>query len=522
MRLLCTGREMADLDAFTINQLGVPGRVLMELAGRGVARAIRERFAASTSVVVLAGPGNNGGDGFVCARALAAWGYSVDVAVFAARDRLIGDAKAAFETLEREGTTTLRFIQEAGQLREFSTRMEQAGLLVDALLGTGARLDVRGVIAEAIDRANHGRAPIVAVDIPSGIDADTGRILGRAIHASATATFALLKRGHFLHPGRRNRGELVTVDIGIGQHLSPARQIQARVIDKRDLPALLPSRKPDAHKGDFGHVVVVAGQVSSPGAAVLACHAALRAGGGKVSWCVDDRVWRSAHGLWPEVMWQPRGRECVRRVLEVSDALVIGPGLGCGEGSRELIRALLDASDVPCCLDADAITVLAETPEIWSVIECPIVITPHPKEMARLSGMTVREIQDDRIGCAAGVAADRGCVVVLKGAGTVVAEPSGRSVVIDAGNPGLASAGTGDVLAGVVGSMLAQGLDPVRAATAAALLHGCAGDRARLECGEAGLVASDLLGAMGTCFSELNGVGSAIDGRCGAAAETLL
>lgn len=499
---------MAELDRQTIEELGVPGRVLMELAGRAVADEVIARIQAPASVVILAGPGNNGGDGFVCARALAARGFRVELAVFASRGRLRGDARAVFQTLEREESVRIQFVDDARELWELSTRAERAAVLVDALLGTGLREDVRGLIGDAIVLANRCPAPVIAVDIPSGIDADTGRILGRAVQAEATVTFAFAKRGHYLFPGREMSGALRIVDIGVPEMLATRFGVVGRALDADDGPGLIPVRSGDSHKGSYGHVVVVAGREDMPGAGVLACSGALHGGAGLVSWSTTSGTWSTARGLGPEIMLRLDAaasiEDRVATVVRGADTLVVGPGLGVESDRAELLAALFVKARCPICIDADGLNLLSRNPEWWDLIQVPTVVTPHPKELARLLGGDVASVQRDRFASASQLAVRRRTVVVLKGAGTVVAEPDGSVTVIDAGNPGMATAGTGDVLAGLVGGLLAQGLEPVQAAQAGALLHGCAGDRASRSRGQAALRATDVLTGIGDVLAGWN------------------
>ncbi|MEM6533659.1 MAG: NAD(P)H-hydrate dehydratase [Myxococcota bacterium] len=505
-RYVCSGLEMAEMDRQAIEDYGVPGRVLMELAGRGVADEVTQHAPPGSRVVVLCGPGANGGDGFVCARALAAAGYRTETAVFANRGRLQGDSRAAFQTLEREGTTEVTFIDDARELWDLSTRMTECRVVVDALLGTGLREDVRGLIGDVIDVVNEKDVPVVAVDLPSGVDSDTGRILGRALQADATVTFAFAKRGHYLAPGKDAAGSLRVVDIGIPVALADTMKVVGRAIGYDDGPALIPKRNGDTHKGTYGHVVVLGGSPSTPGAAILSALGALRAGAGLVSWATEAVACSRASGLLPEIMLRIHdGEEPARwaeRICERAEALVVGPGLGTGDDQVELLRELFRRTSSPLCLDADALTLMGRAPELWDEIHSPVVVTPHPKEMARLVGGDVEAVQRDRFASALQLALGRGCVVVLKGAGTVVADPEGLVTVLDAGNPGMATGGTGDVLAGVVGGLLAQGIEPSQAGLGGALLHSCAGDLASAIHGQAGMSAGDVIDGIGDILAD--------------------
>ncbi len=506
MKRVVSALEMRELDARAIETCAVPGRVLMEVAGRAVAeRCTRWLEGKRARIVVVCGVGNNGGDGFVAAKALAAKRHEVAVFVVGDRTRLKTDAAAALAALVVADPVTLVDVRDEEGMRELGRALAQADAAVDALLGTGVSATVTGWVAEAIDALNAARCPIIAVDIPSGVSADTGAVLGRAVRASVTVTFAYAKRGHYLHPGAAMRGELEVVDIGIPDRLAAALPVLGSVVSQEDLPTFIVQRSPHSHKGDFGHVVVLAGSPETPGAALLTLRGAMRSGAGLVSWGADEATVRAAPSRPAEVMLRERHGESpdawAARLCVEATALVVGPGLSRRPSCRDDLRALLACATVPICLDADGLNLMAEDPSLWQGVKAPLVVTPHPKEMARLTGRTVDEIQGDRVTAALQLANERGMVVVLKGAGTVVAEPAGRATLIAAGNAGLATGGTGDVLAGVIGSLLAQRLEPGRAAVAGALLHACAGDDAAVRCGETSMVASDVVDSLGTVLA---------------------
>lgn len=487
---LVTSQEMARLDRMAIDGLSIPGATLMENAGRAVAAYCATRLRAGARVVVACGTGNNGGDGFVVARVLATAGYPTDVVVAGARERIQGDPAIALHALERtRAPWSLRFgLEGLGGL------LADAALVVDALLGTGVRADVRGVVADAIAGIERGGCEVIAVDLPSGVDGDTGAILGAAVHADATVAFAFPKRGHCLHPGAACVGDLHVADIGIPHALAEQVGIDTFLVREADGPALLPARSSDAHKGMFGHVLVAAGSPTRPGAAILALRGALRAGAGLVSWSADDATWQRAPD-WPaEAMLHVRGEPIPPGV----SAIVAGPGWGM-ERMAEL--ADLGVAALPMCLDADALTLLAATPELWAQLPRPLIVTPHPKEMARLMGSSVAAVQAERVASARSLAKTRDVVVVLKGAGTVVAAPTGRVAVVGAGCAALATGGTGDVLAGVIGALLAQRLDAWSAACLGALAHAVAGDLCSQRHGLAGTTATDVAEVLGSVWA---------------------
>ncbi|HET6346996.1 MAG TPA: NAD(P)H-hydrate dehydratase [Myxococcota bacterium] len=507
MDYLVSGREMAELDARTIRDIGVPGRTLMEVAGRAVAEVCVESLHPGDRVVVACGPGNNGGDGFVVARALAARGFPCEVFLVADRGRVRGDAAACLDALEKVGGVPVREATAPPGIAALDGAVGGAALVVDALLGTGVQRDVEGPLAEAVAALNAHPTPVVSVDLPSGVNADTGAVQGCAVQATRTVTFNFAKRGHYLHPGAARRGVLTVADIGIPLRLADPGAIAGRLLRPHHGPTLLPRRDNASHKGTFGHVLVVAGSEATPGAAILAQLGALRSGAGLVSWAADTATVRSAPSRPPEVMLRQHGDEeangtAAGRLLAGVTAAVMGPGLGQRPAALALLTALLDAATIPCCLDADALNLLAATPALWSRVRPSTVLTPHPKEMSRLTGHSVEALQRDRMGAAAALASTRRCVVVLKGAGTVVAAPDGTATVLgDAGSPALAHGGTGDVLAGLIGGLLAQGLETATAARLGVLLHAQAGDVAAERHGQAGTSASDVAEAVGAVLA---------------------
>ncbi len=502
MQHLVTGSEMRALDEHTINTLGVPGYQLMTVAGEAVATHCLQRLNTPGAVTVACGKGNNGGDGLVAARKLLEAGRDVAVFVVAERAAVLGDAARALAELEASTHAERLRLLFAGD-DAFGPQLESsvhgAALVIDALLGTGLNAEVRGPISGAIDTLNQAECPLVAVDIPSGVHADTGAMLGNAVVADATVTFAFAKRGHHQYPGAGCTGQLEVVDIGIPRGLAAEFNINCEVLQCADGPALIPARARDSHKGTYGHLGVWAGSPSMPGAAVLCLQGALKGGAGLVSWIAEEATFRCA---------PRRPLEAILRSpaegFEGLSAMVVGPGWGLEDRRREQLKGLLAEASLPLCLDASALTLLAEAPDILNQSACEVILTPHPREFSRLSGLSVEEIQGDRVEVAKAFAIKHGCCVVLKGARTVVASSSGDTAIIEPGNPGMATAGSGDVLAGIIGAFAAQGMSPYLAARAGALLHACAGDLATAQEGEAGMVASDIILSMGTVWRGWN------------------
>ncbi len=507
MRLVGSA-EMRAIDRAAIEDLGVPGLTLMERAGGAVAEAAQAVCAPRGRIVVVCGGGNNGGDGYVAARLLRSAGRLATVVALVPPERLSGDARAAFEQAAGAGVPV--------EDRLWLDRLEPApgDVVVDAIFGTGLARPAEGAFAEVIRRIGELRAAgasVVAVDVPSGLSADTGRPLGACVSADRTVTFAFMKRGLLLHPGAQHAGQVEVADIGIPAEAASRVPVGAEVLTEAEARALLPPRRADAHKGDAGRVLVVAGSPGKTGAAHLALCGALRGGAGLVTLAARAEVLPLALAGRPEAMSLPLagagplGRSDLESLLAAAgqvDALVLGPGIPRGPETASLLRALLDRTGLPAVLDADALNALAESPANLRGLPPSLVLTPHPGEMARLIGGTIAQVQEDRIGTAAAKAREWGVTLVLKGAGTVVADPSSPPVVIPTGNAGMATGGTGDVLAGLVGALLGGGLASPAAARVGAWVHGRAGDLAALRHGQRGLLAGDLAESLGSVWVE--------------------
>ncbi len=506
MRLV-SAAEMRAIDRTAIEEFGVPGQGLMERAGAAVARAAHASRGVNGRALVLCGAGNNGGDGYVAARHLRGDGVDVRVVALASRDQLRGDALAAREEAERAGVPITDGL-EAGKLEAGA-----GDVVIDALLGTGLARAPEGAYAKAIESIDELRsrgAKVVAVDVPSGLSADSGRPLGPCVHADATVTFAFQKRGLVLHPGPSYAGQVLLADIGIPAAAAAKVPVECEVLSEQDAMKLVPPRPADAHKGDAGRLLVVAGSPGKSGAAHLALTGALRGGAGLVTLAAREEVLPFALAGRPEAMSIPlhgngplgeRDLEPLLSAAKGMDAVVFGPGIPRGPETAQLLRAFLERAGVPAVLDADALNALAERPGLVAGLPSPTVLTPHPGEMARLVGGTIGSVQEDRIGLAAQKARAWGCVIVLKGARTVVASPEAPPAVVLEGNPGMATGGTGDVLAGLIGALLASHLPAFDAARAAALAHGAAGDVASERWGERGLLATDLADALGAIWA---------------------
>jgi len=500
-----TAAQMQAVDRRTIDEIGIPGVVLMENAGRGVATEIVQRYSTTGSpcALIIAGKGNNGGDGYVVARHLLNKGWHVKTLVLAERDAIRGDAALNLAALENCGGQ-VAFVSDSETLKSALASAGKATVLVDAIFGTGLTKPAHGLYLKAIEWVNQQAAPVVAVDIPSGIDASTGRILGVAVNASLTVTFAFAKVGLVSYPGAALVGELVVVDIGIPEQIAAQVSADCVLIDANEARSLLPIRSQDGHKGTFGHLLVVAGSLGKCGAAVMAAESGLRGGAGLVTLACPQSVQPTIASRLTEVMTVPlidangetslQSLDDLLSLTEGKQALAIGPGFGLGEEASALMCRLVQDSVLPMIIDADGLTALAgQTSLLARQAGRHIILTPHPGEMAKLSGASIAEIQADRFTVAREFAALHKVVLVLKGARTLIASPAGQVYVNSTGHAGLASGGMGDVLTGLIGSLLAQGLAALDAATLAVYLHGFAADRLLPTFGDAGLLATDLM-----------------------------
>jgi hydroxyethylthiazole kinase-like uncharacterized protein yjeF len=505
---------MRDLDRRAVADLGMAGATLMENAGRGAAAALIELLPAlgaprrAARVAIVCGKGGNGGDGFVMARWLRRRGLRPVVLLASRPDEVAGDAAVKLAAVRRAGVAPV-VIEDAAAA---SPRLAEAHVVVDALLGTGARGAPSGLTAALIESINASGRPVVALDVPSGLPADGGAPLGPAIRAAATFTFAGLKYGLVQAPGLDFAGRVSVIPIGIPD-AEVARSIRTWVVERADVAAHFPPRAREAHKGTYGSLLIVGGSLGKTGAAALAARAAMRAGGGLVTTATAQSQQPVVAGLVVESMTEPlaetaagtvalAARERVLELARARDAVALGPGLGLDADTQELARRLAREIDRPLVLDADALTALAGRLDLLRGAPAPRCLTPHPAEMARLLGVSVADVQRDRVAAAREVA-ECGVSVVLKGAATVVAAADGRVFLNPTGNPGMASGGTGDVLTGIVGAMLARGLPAPDALVAAVYLHGSAGDLAAARLGEESLIASDLIESLPDAFAAL-------------------
>ena len=502
--LVVTAEQMREMDQLTIEKYGVPSLNLMERAGAAIAQSISERFPrnAKKGVLIVAGKGNNGGDGLVTARWLKKRRIPCEVALLARPDELSADAAHNLRAYIKLKGKVNEVSKE--RLDVLSARVSKSALIVDAILGTGIKSEVRGVFAEAITLINASGLPVVAADIPSGLDTDKGVPLGVAIQAEMTVALGFPKLGEVIYPGVKYSGELVVADIGIDERAVAEVAPQTELLEADGIRWLVPRRDPDTHKGSFGHVLMVAGSRGKTGAAILASRAAMRSGAGLVTLAAPRSLNGILAGALVEVMTEPLRDNSAeeidpptddewRRLLERKNAVLFGPGIGVSHATQTMLRWLLRNLPVPWVIDADGLNTLVLEIERLRHAKTPPVLTPHPGEMARLTGKSIAEVNADRVGTARAFAMEHGCCLVLKGARTVIATPGGKIFINPTGNPGMASAGMGDVLAGILAALLGQGLNAEDAMKLGVYLHGFVGDTIAQANGEVGLIASDII-----------------------------
>ncbi|MEK4354437.1 NAD(P)H-hydrate dehydratase [Paenibacillus sp. FSL R5-0475] len=538
---LVTAEQMRRLDGETIQRLGIPAIALMENAGRVIAEEIvalcrrrggegcrnaagwedagKDAFqvsadhaltldnAAAERWFILVGKGNNGGDGLAAARYLRETGIAVTLVYAVPPESLSGEAALQRDAAAAMGLPAVVYGRDRLDLAECS------GIL-DALLGTGAAGAPRGAYAELIAAANSSGKVIVSADIPSGLNADTGETHEPCIHASVTVCLAFLKRGLLQYPGAGAAGHVKVRAIGIPSSLAPESGVQVHLLTPEVLHAhlgvdLARRRSPEGHKGTYGHVLLAAGTLRMSGAGLLSARAALRAGCGLVTWALPQKLLPCIIGSAPELMladvggnedgtWQAGSVSELLKLSKERDVLAIGPGLGRFEADTEWLRNLWEGTDCPLVIDADALNILADADyKSWASRRHPVILTPHPGEMARLASITTAEVQRDRISLAMGYAKEHGVTLVLKGAHTVIATPEGQAYVNTTGHPGMGTGGAGDVLTGIISSLLAQGLNEAQAAAFGVYLHGLAGERAaRQRNNPAAIIAGDIIEAL--------------------------
>ncbi len=502
--LLTDAKTMQELDRRTIEDLGIPGIVLMENAGRGCAEVLLGGFSSELDrgCLVVAGPGNNGGDGFVMARHLVQKGVDVQVICLCPMEKFRGDARVNLDIcLGME--IPLRESPDEKGLQEMQRLFDSSGVIVDAIFGTGLSREVAGHFASAVSMINSSSAPVLAVDIASGLSSDTGNVLGCAVRADCTVTMAMAKIGHVNWPGRLYTGSLHVVDIGIPASYISGVETGAEYFQDEEFSSCFKTRPEDGHKGTFGHLLILGGARGKTGAACLAAEAALRSGAGLVTVASPRSSQFIIAGKLTEAMTEglqetPVGEpsyhavEALEGLYERKKAVCIGPGLGLSREATIFCQEVVARCPLPLVIDADGLTAVSDALDVLEKADAPRVLTPHPGEMARLLDCSVREVQGDRIGAARKLAQKTGAIVVLKGCATVVCQPSGQISINSTGNSGMGSGGMGDCLTGIIGALLAQGYSPWDAARIGVYAHGKAADLLARTTGPFGYIASEV------------------------------
>lgn len=512
-----TVEQMRDIERQAATK-GLPSEKLMENAGLAVAREVNKWIGrvAGRYILILIGPGNNGGDGLVTARHLHDWG--ADVHLYLPRPR--PDSDRNYQLIRHRDIHTI-IADEPGSFAELQGLLPSVEVVIDALFGTGKARPLEGPfqrILEEVEKAKNrnGKLQVVALDLPSGLDADSGAVDNACLTADLTVTLGYPKHGLFLFPGAAKIGKLIVADIGIPAKL--AEDIPTEIITAEGVRALLPQRPPDANKGTFGRVLVSGGSINYIGAVYLACASATRVGAGLVTLATARSLQPILAAKLTEVTYAPlpesepgivagEAAETLRSQMANYDVLLLGCGLGQSASAAEFVTSILfsSASLPALILDADALNILSKIPQWWQKLTKDAVLTPHPGEMARLTGLSVGAVQSKRLSVAREAAASWRKTVVLKGAYTIIAAPDGRTRINPVANAGLASAGTGDVLAGAIAGLAAHGLSPFDAAVAGVFLHSQAGEVVRSNLGDAGMVASDLLSVLPVVINRTKG-----------------
>jgi ADP-dependent NAD(P)H-hydrate dehydratase / NAD(P)H-hydrate epimerase len=484
---LALAQQMRNLDSAAINEFGIPSIVLMENAGRKTCDMLINRYGIpeGEKIFVFAGPGNNGGDALVVARHLHQNGTDVVVHLLVEPEGITGDAKTNLNIVQKL-PICLQVLVDPQEIA--SLDISTAFLIVDGLLGTGLKREIGGRFAKVINDINTCSAPTVSLDIPSGLDSDSGQPAGACVHADITYTYGLPKPGHFTYPGKVYCGEIKVVDIGIPPEAIESAQLNIELLEMENSSCSLSSRVPDGHKGSHGHLLIVGGSPGKTGAAILAAKGGLRSGSGLVSMCVPQSNNDIYETALHEAMTIPvagsanstlgiNDYSAIEKAMSGKNALVVGPGIGGDEESRELVRKIYNEASIPLVIDADGLNALAADAKIIQCDDKDIrILTPHPGEMARLIGKTTKEIQKKRIEITRDFSMRNNVYVVLKGAATVVGAPDGRIAVNSSGNPGMGTGGMGDVLAGIIGGFLAQKLSAWNASCLGVYVHGLAAD----------------------------------------------
>ncbi|HEY9061951.1 MAG TPA: NAD(P)H-hydrate dehydratase [Pseudobacteroides sp.] len=502
---VATPEQIGRMDDETINKIGIPGIVLMENAALKVVEETTRSIGAmeGKKVIVLAGKGNNGGDAYAVARHLNNLGAYVSVYITSKKSEVKSDAQINLKIIENMNIKTVEVVDK-NILSEIKRELECCDAVIDGIFGTGFKGQVTGIIEEIVKLVNDSSKYVVSIDIPSGVNGETGKVLGKSIKAHKTVTFTFPKTGLLISPGCEHTGELVIADIGIPKSICDAVNMKTTLIDKEHVSDIIPKRIKESSKGNYGRVLIISGSTGMTGSGCLCAKAALRSGAGLVYLGVPAVLGNiySAQLVEPIVIpFEDKGKEHfskesakdILKQMEKMNVAAIGPGISCRQDIIELVQEILVNASVPIVLDADALNAVSKDAAILKKAKVPVVVTPHPGEMARLMGMSISDIQNDRIKHAGDFSAQYNVITVLKGSKTIIAAPGGRIYINPTGNPGMSTAGTGDVLTGIIAGFIGQGFTPEDSAVAGVFLHGLAGDMAAHKKGQYGIIAGDLI-----------------------------
>ncbi|WZL72177.1 NAD(P)H-hydrate dehydratase [Clostridiaceae bacterium 35-E11] len=502
---IVTSEQMKQVDRTAIQEFGIPGIVLMENAGLSVLEEVMKSLKDKTNqeVVIVCGRGNNGGDGFVVARHLANKGVPVKVCIMGNPSLIDGDAKTNYEMIHKI-KVEIYPLAGVNNLKKFADLVKECSIIVDAVFGTGLNSEIDNFIKEIIDIINASGKEVISIDLPSGICGNDGTVCGIAVRAYKTIVLQLPKLGNINYPGNEYNGQIILKDISIPPAAIDQMNLMMNLITQDTVKNILPMRKKDTYKGDYGKAYIVAGSTGMTGAAMLACEAALRSGAGllkipvpqSLNTIMEVRLTEAITLPLPDLNKGVLGISDIQKVINTmkeADVIGIGPGSGQSREIEELLRNIFEHFTKPIVLDADALNALAKRKELFQCIKSPVVITPHIGEMARLTELDIEYIRKQRIKVAVDFAKKWKITVLLKGTKTIVAGPNGEVYINETGNPGMATAGSGDVLTGIITGFIAQGIEPTKATIAAVYVHGCAGDRVAERLGEYGMIAGDMV-----------------------------
>lgn len=505
----CTSAQMRLIDKSASEFGGIPSIVLMENAAIACVNEIT-KLGSIGSAVIFCGKGNNGGDGFAVARHLFNKGIKVTVYLVCGSD-FSGDALINYEIISRMGINII----ELNDTDLLNLYISNSDITVDAIFGTGIHGEITGLAADVIEEINNHSKFTLSIDIPSGINADTGEICGLCVNADVTVTFAAYKTGLLMFPGADHTGKIVVADISIPEYIINNMNINVNVSDKRLVKELLPKRRKNTHKGDYGKILIIGGSAGMTGACVMSANAALKSGAGLVTAAVCDKL----NPIFEEKLTEPMSiplpssdghldRSCISKLTSIInsyDVCLFGPGLGRSGDIGEILSALLRVSEIPMIIDADGLYALAKNPSMLEECSCNLILTPHEMEASRLFGCSVDYIAADRLGTSLGYASQNSVTLILKGAHTIVTSPAGEQYININGNNGMACGGSGDVLAGMTAAFAARCHDETSAAVLSVYLHAAAGDLAAKKYGEASMTPTDMLDCIGNALTDLIG-----------------